>query len=113
MEVVLATVLVEQMMNPAINVKLVRNINLMRIERRKNRMTGQELNSLVGKNLRRCRKKRGWTQTKLAANTGIAMSCINQYETGKHMPNVGNLALLGYVLGVDVWMLFCNEGERQ
>jgi len=69
-------------------------------------MTVQELNNLFGKNVRYYRKKKGWTQTRLAKEVGIAANTLSDYERGVCLPLIKQLVLLGYMLGVDVWRLF-------
>jgi transcriptional regulator with XRE-family HTH domain len=76
-------------------------------------MTGQELNTLVGKNIRRYRKEKLVTQKKLANEIGVSSNVLSDFENGKHLPSCRNLALLGFALNVDVWRLFYTEGEEK
>jgi repressor LexA len=76
-------------------------------------MTGQELNTLVGENIKYYRKRKGLTQKELGRQVGIANNCICNYECGKNFPGCSTLSLLAFVLGVDVWRLFYDrEMER-
>ena len=72
-------------------------------------MTVQELNTLQGKNIRRYRKKKGWTQAKLANETGISAVAISDFENGKHLVGGKSWVLIAYVLGVEPWQLFCQD----
>jgi transcriptional regulator with XRE-family HTH domain len=72
-------------------------------------MTTLELNELFGKNLRYYREKKGFTQADLAKEVGILPNTLSNFEHGLHLPSCRNMALLGFVLEVDVWRLFYYE----
>jgi len=72
-------------------------------------MTTQELNTLVGRNIKFFRKKKGWTQAKTALETGICNNTLCDFEKGKHLPSCRTMAILAFVLGVEVWQLFYEK----
>jgi len=73
-------------------------------------MTVQELNTLQGINIRRYRKKKGYTQEKLSKETGISPAAISDFENGKHFVGGKSWVLIAYVLGVEPWQLFHPTG---
>jgi len=77
-------------------------------------MTVQELNTLQGKNIRYYRKKKNWTQTKLAKETGISPVAISDFENGKHIVGGKSWVLIASVLGIEPWELFYpNEAVHE
>lgn len=54
----------------------------------------------LGSNLKKARKKRGWTQTQLAVESGISFRGLQDIETGKRFPRTGTLDALAGALGV-------------
>jgi len=70
-------------------------------------MTVQELNTLFGNNVRRFRKNKGLSQTKLAKEMGTDQGTVSFYELGKNLASGKQLVLLAFVLGVEPWELFC------
>ncbi len=56
----------------------------------------------IGANIRFYRKKRGYTQEKLAEQADINEKLIGFYETGKRIPPVINLIAIGEALEVTV-----------
>jgi len=75
-------------------------------------MTVQELNALQGKNIRHYRKKKGWTQTTLARETGISLTAISDFENGKHFVGGKSWVLIAFVLDVEPWELFFDKKEE-
>jgi len=73
------------------------------------RMTAQELNTLFGKNLRYYRKKKNMSQSSLADEAGTKRYSIIAYEKSRTLPNCRNLAMLAFVLGVEVWQLYYDK----
>lgn len=47
-----------------------------------------------GEKLRAYRKKKGWSQMKLAAKSGLPQVAISQYERNQHTPTVTTLEWL-------------------
>ena len=68
--------------------------------------------SSVGKEVRRLREAKGWSQAKLAAETGMAVSGISQIENDKRNPNSATLTKLAKALEVEVADLFPLEQPR-
>lgn len=56
----------------------------------------------IGQNIRYYRKKRGYTQEKLAEQADINEKLIGFYETGKRIPPVINLVAIAEALEVTV-----------
>jgi len=73
-------------------------------------MTVQELNTLVGQNIKHYRKLKGWYQKDLAKNIGVSNWMISRYESGATFPHPTNLLLLAFVLEVEVSQLFEKQG---
>ncbi|WP_067922772.1 helix-turn-helix domain-containing protein [Alicyclobacillus shizuokensis] len=48
------------------------------------------------------RKQKGWTQARLAKETGLSASAVAMYETGRRTPDAGALARLAAALGVSI-----------
>jgi transcriptional regulator with XRE-family HTH domain len=48
------------------------------------------------------RKQRGWTQARLAKESGLSASAIAMYETGRRTPDTGAMARLAAALGVSI-----------
>ena len=63
----------------------------------------------VGREIRRLREERGWSQTKLAAGADMGVSGVSQIETGARNPSAVTLAKLAEALGVEVADLFPKE----
>ena len=60
----------------------------------------------VGKEIRRLREARGWSQAKLAGTSGMGTSGISQIETGARNPSAATLSKIADALGVEVRDLF-------
>src|SRR4051794_23478409 len=60
----------------------------------------------VGKEIRRLRETRGWSQAKLAGASGMGTSGISQIETGARNPSAATLSKIAEALGVEVRDLF-------
>ena len=60
----------------------------------------------VGREIRRLREAKGWSQAKLAADAGMGVSGVSQIETGARNPSAVTLAKLAKALGVGVAELF-------
>jgi transcriptional regulator with XRE-family HTH domain len=60
----------------------------------------------VGREIRRLREARGWSQAKLAGDTGMGVSGISQIETGARNPSAATLWKIAGALGVEVGDLF-------
>jgi transcriptional regulator with XRE-family HTH domain len=61
---------------------------------------------VLGRNVRRLRKKRGWSQEHLAAEAGeLRQALISQIETGRANPTFDTLEYVAAALGVRVYDL--------
>lgn len=71
--------------------------------------------SIVAKRLRESRLRAGISQKQLGIKAGIddfsASARINQYERGKHMPDLQTVTRLAAVLRVPVPYFYCQDAE--
>ena len=58
-----------------------------------------------GRNLYRCRKKRGFTQESLGKHMGVSRTYINQLERGRGNPTLQVVMKLANVLNIDAAFL--------
>jgi transcriptional regulator with XRE-family HTH domain len=65
------------------------------------RPTMDDLRDIVGRNLRRLRNEKGWSQEELAFRAKVDRSYISQLETGTYSASVTMLGKLAKALGVD------------
>ena len=63
----------------------------------------------LAENLKRLRKKRGWSQSQLAEQIGSHLSHINRIETGKYNPSLDVVQKLANVLEVTIDYLVNDE----
>jgi transcriptional regulator with XRE-family HTH domain len=52
--------------------------------------------------LKRLREEKGWSQTRLAQESGVDRATINQVEGGRRSPTIATLELLASALGAEV-----------
>jgi transcriptional regulator with XRE-family HTH domain len=64
-----------------------------------------------GELLKKLRKESGYTQEKLSDITKIPKNTIQNYEQGKHVPNLFNIFKLAYVF--DIYMEDFIEVEEE
>jgi transcriptional regulator with XRE-family HTH domain len=71
--------------------------------------------SIVAKRLKEARLKAGISQKQLGIQAGIdefsASARINQYERGKHMPDLQTMTRLAAVMQVPVPYFYCQDTE--
>ena len=71
--------------------------------------------SIVAKHLKQARLRAGLSQKQLGIDAGIdefsASARINQYERGKHMPDLQTLTRLAAVLRRPVPYFYCQDAE--
>ena len=71
--------------------------------------------SIVAERLKEDRLNVGISQKQLGIQAGIddfsASARINQYERGKHMPDLQTLTRLAAVMGVPVPYFYCEDAE--
>ena len=63
---------------------------------------------MVGKNIIKLRKEKGWTQVELARATRLSRGCIAAIEGGRK-PVVKTVAVIAAALGVEARELFGEE----
>lgn len=54
----------------------------------------------LGREIAAARVRKGWSQQRLAQETGVSQSSLKHYETGKRVPTVTTLIVLGRALGI-------------
>lgn len=71
--------------------------------------------SIVAKRLREARLRAGLSQKQLGIQAGIdelsASARVNQYERGKHMPDLQTLTRLAGILGTPVPYFYCEDPD--
>jgi transcriptional regulator with XRE-family HTH domain len=72
-------------------------------------MEEEELRSLLGANIKRFRKRRGWSQVKLAEKLDISTNFLSDIETQKGWVSPQTLVKLAKALDVEVYELFRPE----
>lgn len=68
-----------------------------------------DLRNIVGKNIKKIRKAKKWTQAELAEKVGIEPVSIARIETGLNFPKEENISLIAKALNVEVSDLFINR----
>ncbi len=61
-----------------------------------------EKDKILGNNIQKLRKEKGWTQKQLAGKVDSAVITIQQYELGKREPRIDQLKKIAVALGVSV-----------
>ena len=67
--------------------------------------------SMIG--LREIRKKRGYSQLKVAMDLNISREALSYYETGKRSPDIEMLLLLSRYFGVSIDYLITGHEYGQ
>ena len=67
---------------------------------------------LIGKNIKKERIAKGWTQAELASNCGIASTVISSYENGRATPGLNTALNIASELGITVDRL-CYGDESE
>ena len=73
-------------------------------------MTVQELNAIFGKNIRKYRKSRKWSQELLAEKVDLSINTISETETGKKFIRAETLIGFATIFEVEVYELLKPEG---
>jgi transcriptional regulator with XRE-family HTH domain len=60
----------------------------------------------IGREIKRLREERGWSQAELAVYSGSSQPTVNQIESGKRNPSTRTLEKLAAALGVEVPAFF-------
>lgn len=70
-------------------------------------------NNMLGRNIRKARSKKGWTQKQLAEAIGVKHNSISDWENGKSKPYADTLELIMGALDVDAnTLLGWDDPER-
>jgi len=64
---------------------------------------------LIGERLKSARQDRGWTLEALAGHTGIPISSLSEFETGRREPRLSHLEALAKAYGTSVSWFFETE----
>ena len=68
----------------------------------------------LGRNIKRLRKEKGWSQTQLAEKVGCHLSNITRIETGKYTPALETVAQISKILDVQIdYLVNGTDGDRQ
>ena len=71
--------------------------------------------SPIAKRLKEARLRTGLSQKSLGIKAGIdqfaASARMNQYETGKHVPDFGTVKRIAKVLNVPAAFFYCDDNE--
>ncbi|PWE53950.1 transcriptional regulator [Metarhizobium album] len=76
----------------------------------------EDLDLIVGRQLRQCRKLMGLTQTELAAGLGVSFQQLQKYERGVNRIGAGRLQQAADILHVPISYFFednRHDAERQ
>jgi len=76
-------------------------------------MQKQEIKAILAENIKKYRKRRGWSQLFLSEKLGISANFLSQVETGKAWVPPLTLSKLAAALEVEVFELFkpATDGE--
>ena len=66
----------------------------------------------IGNNMRDIRVLRGLTQERLAKKAGLSRCTIVNFETGRRVPRVDDLAKIAEVMRVDVTVFFKDAKQN-
>ncbi len=75
--------------------------------------TEDRLAAVIGQNVERWRRVRGWTQEDLARVIGCNRSAVSRWEAGRRLPSLPHLLALGDALGCGASALLPGGGERE
>ncbi len=67
---------------------------------------------IIGRRIRLLRMAKGWTQSELAAKTGVKLNQVHAWEKGRHVPMLQRRPIVAQVFGVQPEVLFCVGEER-
>lgn len=69
--------------------------------------------SRIGKNIKKARSEKGYTQEQLAQKLSVTRNTISNYETGHSNPDIEMLQMLAEALGTDPNTLIYGEKKSQ
>lgn len=70
----------------------------------------QQVATLVGANITRLRRKKGWSQKVLAEKLGIGADSVSRFENGFVAPRLERLQTIADILECDLAELFLRNG---
>ena len=56
----------------------------------------------IGDSIAKLRRKKGWTQAKLAKATGLSRGYIAAVEEGRVQPSINTIAIIAVTLGISI-----------
>jgi len=74
-------------------------------------MGGDEVRAVLGKNIRKYRNKRNWSQSDLAEHAGISLDFISNIERGNKWPYPDTLFNIAQALDVEIDLLFKRQND--
>ena len=74
-------------------------------------MTGNELLETLATNIKVLRKRKSWTQEKLAEESEMSVQAINFFEGKRRWPGENSLSKIADALGVEVYQLFIPQDK--
>ena len=75
-------------------------------------MAGEQIRAVLGANLKKWRKRRNWSQMKLAEEADISMNFLSEIERGVKWPFPETLHNLALALNVEVFELFKKDSDK-
>lgn len=69
----------------------------------------QNLSKTIGRHVRRLRKQRGWTQTRLAEQLNMSLDMVGRMERGQASPSLATLSHLAQVLETQPEFLLLDD----
>ena len=76
-------------------------------------MRVQELQEIIGKNLKELRTAKGWSQAELAEKAHVSPDFLSRAERGKRAPSTASLCRLAEALGVPPAELMAADSSPQ
>jgi len=72
-------------------------------------MDGEEIRKILGKNIRKFRDRRGWSQADLSEYSNVSVNYLGEIERGLKWPFPDTMSKLADALEINVYELFCEE----
>lgn len=63
---------------------------------------------IIGERIQSARQRAGGTRTELAAVSGVEISNLQRYETGRQLPSLATLVRIADALGIDPGLLVAD-----
>ncbi len=65
--------------------------------------------SVIGKNIKKIRKIKGWNQHQFAENVGLKRSSISAYEEGRAKPKIETISMIANKFGISIDQFITHE----